>query len=134
MDVDVLVEKCQKVYFPVDGYSSADFITVHAALLTIVRTSSEPEFRQLELTPKEVQETISLCQRNVGIALEQTSLFLHPCLDNIVALAHGVSPCSRSKSIHSHCTGPGDTGRIQTVHGLDVNLNGRPALRRCWAS
>ena len=91
MDVDILVEKCQKVYFPVEGYSSADFITVHAALLTIVRTSSEPEFRQLGLSPQEVQEITSLCQRNIRVALEKTSLFLQPCLDNIVALAHGVS-------------------------------------------
>ena len=91
VDVEVLVEKCQKVYFPVDGYSSADFITIHAALLTIVRTSSEPEFRQLGLTPKEVQEITSMCQRNVRVALERTNLFLQPCLDNIAALAHGVS-------------------------------------------
>ena len=89
-DLDVLVEKCQKVYFPIDGYSVADFITIHAALLTIIRNSSEPEFRQLDLSPEEVHETNILCQKNIRAALERTHLFLQPCMDNIVALIHGV--------------------------------------------
>ena len=89
-DLDVLVEKCQKVYFPIDGYSIADFITVHAALLTIIRNSSEHEFRQLDLSVKEVQETNILCQKNINAALERTNLFMQPCMDNIVALIQGV--------------------------------------------
>lgn len=91
-NVDILVEKCQKVYFPIDGYSKADFITVHAVLVFIIRASSESDFLQLGISPSEARETIKLCQRNVRTALEQSSLFLEPCIDNILALVHGVSP------------------------------------------
>lgn len=91
IDHDMLVEKCQKVYFPIDGYSIADFVIVHAALSSIIRVSSEPELRQLGMSRPEAQETVSLCQRNVRVALEQSSIFLQPCMDNIVALLHGVS-------------------------------------------
>ena len=90
-DLDVLVEKCRKVYFPIDGYSIADFITVHAALLSVIRSSSKSEFCQLELSAVEVQETTILCRKNIKVALEQTNLFMQPCMDNIVALIHGVS-------------------------------------------
>lgn len=91
IDLDNLVEKSWKVYFPIGGYSSADFITVHAALLSIIRGASESDLRQLHMSTSDARERISLCQRNIGIALEQSSLFLQPCMDNIVALMLGVS-------------------------------------------
>ena len=90
-DVDVWVEVCQKVYFPIDGYSTADFITLHAVLSAIIRYSSEPEFCELRLSRLEAQETIRLCHKNVKAALEQSNFFLQPCADNIAALLHGVS-------------------------------------------
>ena len=89
-DLDLFVEKCQRVYFPIDGYSSADFITVHAALSAIIKSSSQSGYSQLGISRSEAQDTISLCRRNVMAALEQSSIFLQPCMDNIAALVYGV--------------------------------------------
>lgn len=91
----MLIEKSQKLYFPIDGYSIADFIILHAALLFIIRHSDGYELGQLGLSPPDAQETISLSQKNIRTALEQLNPFLHPCMDNIAALVLCVSRRNR---------------------------------------
>ena len=91
MDVETFTEQCQKVYFPVDGYSMADFVSMHAALLIVVRNMTDYDFQQLKMKSQDIVATIILCQNNITSALEQLNLFLHPCTENIKALIMGVS-------------------------------------------
>lgn len=86
LDADDFVRRCQKVYFPVDGYSSADFIIVHAVLKCFLRNASDSDLQYLGSSRSAAQSTLHLCQRNVDAALERLGVFLQPCMDNIQAL------------------------------------------------
>lgn len=91
LDADDFVRRCQKIYFPVDGYSSADFIIVHATLKCFLRNTSDSDLQYLGLSRSAAQATLILCQKNIDAAAERLSIFLQPCMDNIQALMLGVS-------------------------------------------
>lgn len=116
LDADDFVRRCQKVYFPVDGYSSADFIIVHATLKCFLRNTVDSDLQHLGLSQSTAQATLSLCQKNIETAVERLSIILQPCLDNIQALMLGVSCTLKSighltRTLISP-TGACDTGRV----------------------
>ncbi|KAG6993754.1 hypothetical protein G7Y79_00051g086740 [Physcia stellaris] len=89
LDVDDFIRRCQKVYFPVDGYSSADFIIVHATLKCFFQNTLDTDLQKLGLSRSAAQATLNLCQKNIETAVERLSIILQPCLDNIQALMLG---------------------------------------------
>ncbi len=91
LNADDFVRKCQNIYFPIDGYSSADFIIMHATLICFLRNTSDSDLQYLGLSRSAALATLTLCQKNIDAAAERLSVFLQPCIDNIQALMLAVS-------------------------------------------
>lgn len=84
---------CQRVYFPVNGYSMADFIITNGGLCGILGMASTSQLRQFGIDPKVGDKTIAICAKNVSTTIAKMSAFLAPTFPNIEALLFGVSPC-----------------------------------------
>lgn len=83
-------EICQKVYFPVNDYTAADFITANGGLFTILSDVPDEDMKRSGIDPEEAREAVKLCERNVFDTIERLSVFLEPTTGNIEALMVGV--------------------------------------------
>ena len=82
--------KCQKVYFPIEGYSRADWVIVNGCLMYFMGTLTPAKMVQFEISSEEVPMWMEICKGNTIKTIEQLGLFLEPSLDNIAALLLGV--------------------------------------------
>ncbi|KAH8587449.1 hypothetical protein B0O99DRAFT_678074 [Bisporella sp. PMI_857] len=85
-DIDRFKEICQRVYFPVEGYSIADFIVANCGLLGVLQSASQESFELCNVDPTSIPEAISMCQQNITSTLTKLTPFLEPSIFNIEAL------------------------------------------------
>jgi hypothetical protein len=81
---------CQKIYFPTEEFTIANFITVHVYLMNLFRELSALELRDLRLTADERAEIVAICSKNGELALRNLRLHMPPTYENIEALVLGV--------------------------------------------
>ena len=99
IDIMRFKESCRKVYFPVEGYSSAEFIIANGGLYYLLRDAQESELNEYEISATEAVQAASMCEENISRIVWQLTPFLEPSVDSISALCISVS-LSASKSLH----------------------------------
>lgn len=109
MDDDFFREICQRVYFPVRGYSMADFIIVNGGLMGILGMASSEQIQAHGIDPVHGGEAFTLCSNNVTKTMANLSMFLEPTLSNIEAILFGVRYPSPS------ATGDADSRRSKLL-------------------
>ncbi len=85
---------CQRVYFPVSGYSMADFIITNGGLCGILGMASTSQLREFGIDSETGDKVVAMCTKNVSITIANMSIFLAPTFSNIEALLFGVSSSS----------------------------------------
>jgi len=99
MTVGRFKEICQKVYFPVNGYSLADFMVVNGGLFGLLTTATDEQFRKCGLDPAVIPEAIAICDNNVDATILRLNPFLEPSLYNVEALLFGVRMSSHQRPL-----------------------------------
>ena len=79
-------ETCQRVYFPVSGYSLGDFIVVNGGMMCILQNASESDLKLFDIDPSSVAESIAMCEDNVMSAIEKLSPLFEQSVSNLEAL------------------------------------------------
>lgn len=82
---------CQKVYFPLTGYTVSDFVIVNGGLLSILSRATNAELKSCGIEPKDAVDAFALCERNVMAVIDNLGLFVEATLANIRILLLGVS-------------------------------------------
>lgn len=89
-DLSRYKEACQRVYFPLDGYTLSDFIIVNGGLFDICNETPEADLKAFDISTKEATDMAAMCESNVSAAIARMGLFIEPSLDNIQCLIAGV--------------------------------------------
>ncbi|KAH6670441.1 hypothetical protein B0J14DRAFT_565206 [Halenospora varia] len=87
--VDSFVETCQKIYFPIDGYSLSEFMIFSYGSAFLLENVNMKTLVDYGIKTEEAEECLALCKRNAMAILEHMGLFLEPCLNNIQTLLLG---------------------------------------------
>ncbi|KAH8674512.1 hypothetical protein BGZ60DRAFT_429510 [Tricladium varicosporioides] len=89
--VDSFVEICQKIYFPIDGYSRSEFMIFSYGSAFLLENVNMQTLVDYGIKIGEMEECLALCKQNQMVILEHMGLFLEPCLNNIQTLLLGSS-------------------------------------------
>ena len=82
---------CQKVYFPVDGYSLSDYIVVNGVLFFLLQVAKTDRLLACGIDPAAATEAITTCENNVNSTIEKLSPFREPTIFSVEAVSIGVS-------------------------------------------
>lgn len=86
IDLEELSSLCQKLYFPVKGFSIGDFITVQSCIFFLTRDLVKVLVEQLDFNPLEIQQVLSQCSSSLTQILNKLPLLIQPVFENIRAL------------------------------------------------
>ena len=92
IDEQYITDLCQKVFFAIEEYSIAVFITVHVSLFYLFRDLPIQEARMMNLSSTELGKIVSICGTNASIAVKHLRLSMEATHENIEALWFAVSP------------------------------------------
>lgn len=87
-----LTAKCQRVYFPVNGYTWSDFVIVNAGIAHLLKDPTWTQLQAFDIGHDEAAEAIKQCEGNVDIVVRDLNFFIEPKIENIEALLVSVSP------------------------------------------
>ncbi|CZS96334.1 uncharacterized protein RAG0_05706 [Rhynchosporium agropyri] len=99
-DVRRLRETCQRIYFPVNGYSASDFIIANGGLVAILGLPNAGQLEAHGLDIATASEAVKMCSNNVSVTITKLSIFLEPKISNIESLLFGVE-CAMAESDHN---------------------------------
>lgn len=93
-DGRVFRETIQRYYFPLNGYSSTDFIITNGGLMGIIGLASAGQLGAHGIDPASAADIVEMCSNNVSKTLSKLSIYLEPKITNIECLLFGVSRCA----------------------------------------
>lgn len=92
-----LTSICQRIYFPTEAYSIADFITTNIALYYLFRNLSPVAVQDLQLTADGLRDIVETCLHNADTASRSLRLMMDSTYENLQALTMAVCAFLSSK-------------------------------------
>ncbi|KAG4438649.1 hypothetical protein IFR05_005866 [Cadophora sp. M221] len=83
-------DTCQRYYFPVNGYSAADFIITNGGLMGIIGLANAAQLEAEGIDPATAAQVVEMCSNNVSVTISKLSIYLEPKISNIECLLFGV--------------------------------------------
>ncbi|KAL9107875.1 MAG: hypothetical protein Q9227_007293 [Pyrenula ochraceoflavens] len=86
IDIAQFKEACRKIYFPVEGYSSSEFIIACGGLYYLLRDAHASELNAYDIEVEEAAQAAVTCEENISRIIGQFTPFLEPSVNSISAL------------------------------------------------
>ena len=86
-------ELCQRIYFPADDFSIAQWVIVNCGLFYLFRDSDKKQREAMQLSEEDIDQHSRLCDTNVSAAVQRMRLLLEPSIENMEALVLAANVC-----------------------------------------